>query len=284
MRQTDPTPLDPALKPARGLLQRTTSFEHFRLTRFEPSEDLREAVEHHWMILHDLGDRPPYTQQNLSHPSQHIVINPKGETGLFGAASGVFTYRLEQTGRVFGTKFRPGMFRLYFGRAVSALTDACLPVETTFDRTSAALAEEFAGLNDPLQMAERMEELVRRKPVQADAKAVQARTIVAAIEATPEVTSAAGIAERFGMTVRTLQRLFEQYVGLSPKWVIDRYRMLEAVEVLNAGAEAGLTELAHRLGYFDQAAFNHAFEKLTGKPPSHYRDHSSRPRGSTGSP
>src|SRR5690606_12716083 len=112
-----------------------------------------------------------------------------------------------------------------------------LPVETTFERSSAALAEEFAGLNDPLHMAERMEELVRRKPVQADAKAVQARTIVAAIEATPEVTSAAGIAERFGMTVRTLQRLFEEYVGLSPKWV--RYRMLEAVEVLNAGAEAG---------------------------------------------
>lgn len=271
MRQTDPTPLDPVAKPARGLLHRTTSFSHFELTRFEPSEDLREAVEHHWLILHDLGDRPPYTQQNLSHPSQHIVINPRGETGLFGAASGVFTYTLERTGRVFGTKFRPGMFRPYFGRAVSALTDTCLPVETAFDRTSAALAEEFAGLNDPLQMAERMEDLVRRKPVLPDDRAMEARTIVAAIEATPEVTSAAGIAERFGMTPRTLQRLFDDYVGLSPKWVIDRYRMLEAVETLNAGAEAGLTELAHRLGYFDQAAFNHAFEKLTGKAPSHYR-------------
>ena len=72
------------------------------------------------------------------------------------------------------------------------------------------------------------------------------------------------------MTLRTLQRLFDDYVGLSPKWVVDRYRMLEAVETLNAGAADGLTELAHRLGYFDQAAFNHAFEKLTGKAPSHF--------------
>src|SRR5690606_28052267 len=102
-------------------------------------------------------------------------------------------------------------------------------------------------------------------------------------EAAPEVTSASGLAERFGMTVRTLQRLFSDYVGLSPKWVIDRYRMLEAVETLNAGAEAGLTELAHRLGYFDQAAFNHAFEKLTGKAPSFYRGEP-EPRVSTGSP
>jgi AraC-like DNA-binding protein len=258
------------VKPARGLLHRTTSFEHFELTRFEPSEDLRRHVEHHWMVLHDLGDRPPFTQKNLSHPSQHIVINPKGATGLFGAASGVFSYTQSGTGRVFGTKFRPGMFRPYFGRAVSELTDACVPVETTFDQSSAELSETFAGLNDPLQMAGRMEAMIRRKPLRDDAKAERARTIVAHIEATPELTAAGDLASAFGMTARTLQRLFDDYVGLSPKWVIDRYRMLEAVETLNAGAEAGLTELAHRLGYFDQAAFNHAFEKLTGEAPSHY--------------
>lgn len=271
MRQAEPTPLDPEVTPARGLLHRTTSFQHFELTRFEPSDDLREQVEHHWLILHDLGDRPPYTQQNLSHPSQHIVVDPKGQTGLFGAASGVFTHTLEGSGRVFGTKFRPGMFRPYFGRAVSALTDTCLPVETTFERSSDELAAEFSMLNDPLQMAERMEELVRRKAVLPDARALQARGIVEAIAATPAMTSAQAVADRFGVSTRTLQRLFDDYVGLSPKWVIDRYRMLEAVETLNAGAEAGLTELAHRLGYFDQAAFNHAFEKLTGKSPSFYR-------------
>ena len=44
-----------------------------------------------------------------------------------------------------------------------------------------------------------------------------------------------------------------------------------AVETLNAGAPDSLTELAHRLGYFDQAAFNHAFEKLTGKAPGAFR-------------
>ena len=270
MRQSEPTPIDPKVKPARGLLHRTTSFEHFELTRFEPSEDLREHIEHHWMVLHDLGDRPPYTQQNLSHPSQHIVINPKGETGLFGAASGVFSATQEGTGRVFGTKFWPGMFRPFFGRAVSVLTDSVLPVEAVFDHSSSELADEFSGLNDPLQMAERMEEMVRRKPVRADPKAVKARMIAAHIETTPELISASELAAGFGMTLRTLQRLFDDYVGLSPKWVIDRYRMLEAVETLNAGAADGLTELAHRLGYFDQAAFNHAFEKLTGRAPSHF--------------
>lgn len=277
MRQRDPIPVDPASKPARGLLHRQTSFEHFELTRFEPSEDLRDWVEHHWMILFDLGDRPPYTQQNLSHPNQHVVIDSRGESGLFGAATGLFTTTLAGSGRVFATKFWPGAFRPFFGRAVSALTDASLPVETTFSRTSADLEAEFEGLNDPVGMAERMEAMFRARLPEPDDRAGLARRIVTFAEANLELVSAGQLAEAFGLGLRALQRLFDEYVGVSPKWVIDRYRMLEAVETLNAGAPDSLTELAHRLGYFDQAAFNHAFEKLTGKSPGAFL---TRQRGS----
>lgn len=271
MRRSDPKPIDPAMKPARGLLHKKTSFEHFELTRFEPSEDLRDWIEHHWMVLYDLGGRPPYTQRNLSHPNQHVVIDSRGETGIFGAATGVFETTLDGSGRVFATKFWPGAFRPFFGRAVSALTDASLPVETVFSRTSGELEEEFLRLNDPVGMAERMEEMFRAQLPEPDEKAGLTRRIVRFAEANLELASASALAEAFGMGIRALQRLFDEYVGVSPKWVIDRYRMLEAVETLNAGAPDSLTELAHRLGYFDQAAFNHAFEKLTGAAPGAFR-------------
>jgi AraC-like DNA-binding protein len=270
MRQGDPKPIDPAVKPARGLLHKQTSFEHFELTRFEPSDDLADWVEHHWMILYDLGDRPPYTQRNLSHPNQHVVIDSRGETGIFGAATGVFETTLSGSGRVFATKFWPGAFRPFFGRPASALSDTWLPVETVFSRTSTAMQAEFAGLNDPVGMAERMEELVRARLPEPDDKSGLARRIVQFAEANLELVSAGELAGAFGLGLRALQRLFDDYVGVSPKWVIDRYRMLEAVEVLNAGGTETLTELAHRLGYFDQAAFNHAFEKLTGAAPSSF--------------
>lgn len=267
MRQNDPKPIDPAVKPARGLLHKQTSFEHFELTRFEPSADLTDWVEHHWMILYDLGDRPPYTQRNLSHPNQHVVIDSRGETGIFGAATGVFETTLNGSGRVFATKFWPGAFRPFFGRAVSALSDTYQPIEAVFSRTSTALQEEFTGLNDPLGMAERMEEMVRARLPEPDEKAGLARRIVRFAEANLELVSAGELARAFGLGLRALQRLFDEYVGVSPKWVIDRYRMLEAVEALNAGGAETLTDLAHRLGYFDQAAFNHAFERLTGAAP-----------------
>lgn len=267
MRQGDPRPIDPATKPARGLLHRRTSLEHFELTRFEPSEDLADWVEHHWMVLYDLGERPAYTQRNLSHPNQHLVVDSRGETGIFGAATGVFETVLSGSGRVFATKFWPGAFRPFLRRAVSPLSDTWQPLEAVFSRTSAELQNEFAGLNDPVGMAERLEQMIRAQLPEPDEKSVLARRIVQFAEANLELVSAAALAEAFGLGRRALQRLFDEYVGVTPKWVIDRYRMLEAVETLNAGAPHSLTELAHRLGYFDQAAFNHAFEKLTGAAP-----------------
>lgn len=271
MRQRDPKPIDDAIKPARGLLHKRTSFEHFELTRFEPSADLADWVEHHWMVLYDLGDRPPYTQRNLSHPNQHLVVDSRGETGIFGAATGVFETVLDGSGRVFATKFWPGAFRPFFGRAVSALSDTFVPAEAVFSRSSAELQEEFTGLNDPLGMAERLEDVIRAQLPEPDEKAGLARRIVRFAEANLELVSAGELAEAFGLGLRALQRLFDEYVGESPKWVIDRYRMLEAVETLNTGGAETLTELAHRLGYFDQAAFNHAFEKLTGAAPGVFR-------------
>lgn len=267
MRHQAPQPIE---TPPRGLLHEKTSFEHFELFRFAPSPELSHWVEYHWMLLHDLGGRPPYRQRNLSHPNQHVVIEPGGTTGIFGAATGVFEHLIKGTGRVFATKFRAGAFRPFFGRAVSGLTDTHVPIEVAFARTSDELAAEFAGLNDPVAMAERMEEMFLAQLPRPDAKGVLARRIVEFAAGNLEVVSVATLAETFDMSVRALQRLFDEYVGVSPKWVIDRYRMLEAVTELNAGARAGLTDLAHRLGYFDQAAFNHAFEKLTGEAPGRF--------------
>ena len=61
------------------------------------------------------------------------------------------------------------------------------------------------------------------------------------------------VAARHGVSVRTLQRLFRRHVGVSPKWVLQRYRLHEAAERMAAGEATDLASLAQDLGYFDQA-------------------------------
>jgi AraC-like DNA-binding protein len=54
---------------------------------------------------------------------------------------------------------------------------------------------------------------------------------------------------------------------VGPKWVINRYRLHEAVERLQEGAQINFSELAMELGYFDQAHFIRDFRKLVGCTP-----------------
>jgi len=70
--------------------------------------------------------------------------------------------------------------------------------------------------------------------------------------------------------VRALQRLFSDYVGASPKWVINRYRLHEAIARVQAGHPVAWAALAQDLGYFDQAHFIADFRRLVGVTPAEY--------------
>lgn len=259
-----------SIAPSRGLLHERVSLAHFDLVRVAPSPALTEFVENYWIILWDRQSEPPYLQQNLPHPSQHLVIDPKGQSGLFGIQTGTFTYELSGSGRIFGTKFWPGAFRAFTEQSASDFTGTFAAIGSIFDRDDADLETRFESVNDPLDMAVDIEALLLARAPTLPEKAKDARQLVALIAAQPEINRTDVLAKLTGNSTRTLQRLFETHIGVSPKWVIDRYRMLEAVDALNNGGDENLTELALRLGYFDQAHFTKTFTALTGNPPSFY--------------
>lgn len=64
-------------------------------------------------------------------------------------------------------------------------------------------------------------------------------------------------------------------LGVTPKWVIKRFRLQEAAERIEQGAATSWTELAMQLGYFDQAHFIKDFKSVLGQTPAAYK--SSRP-------
>ena len=71
------------------------------------------------------------------------------------------------------------------------------------------------------------------------------------------------------MSVRSLQRLFAGYVGVSPKAVLARHRLQDAAAAIDDGAD-DLAGLAASLGWFDQAHFSRDFRAVTGTTPSAY--------------
>jgi AraC-like DNA-binding protein len=78
------------------------------------------------------------------------------------------------------------------------------------------------------------------------------------------------LAEALGIGARRLQRIFAEYVGVGPKWVIRRYRMQEAAERAEARTGVDWATLSAELGYADQAHFTRDFSRVIGISPAQY--------------
>lgn len=252
--------------------------------REAPPPALADWVEHFWRVRWNLDGLPPKVQETLPHPNVHLVIEP-GSMRVFGVYTGRWTRVLEGRSSAFGIKFRPGAFRPFLRGAVADLTNSSLPVEAVFGAPSrklnsiAACADDAGGDARAVELASRF--LLARMP-EVDPNALLAGRIVDSILDDKELHSAGALAERFEMGLRALQRLFKEYVGVGPKWVINRYRMHEALARVQAGEPVSWASLAQELGYFDQAHFITDFRKLVGETPADYAREHGGGRGGAG--
>ena len=126
---------------------------------------------------------------------------------------------------------------------------------------SAATALEIAA-------AVRGKERSAREVVQEHLDVIAA--IVRTMLEDPAVARVDELAARHAMSPRSLQRLFRRYVGVSPKWVLRRYRLHEAAERIAEGRDGDWARTALELGYFDQAHFVRDFTALIGTSPARY--------------
>jgi AraC-like DNA-binding protein len=101
---------------------------------------------------------------------------------------------------------------------------------------------------------------------------------VAELEGNSEVVTVEQASRLFGVRVRTLQRLFNEYVGVPPKWLLRRCRLKEAAARIESGEREDWAVLAQRLGYYDQSHLIRDFRLMLGKTPAGYR------RATTASP
>ena len=112
--------------------------------------------------------------------------------------------------------------------------------------------------------------LIPLLPREPDPDVALADRAVALLEADREITRVSELAERLGLSVRTVQRLFADYVGLGPSWVIRRYRLHEAAAHATSGGEVDWARLAITLGYYDQAHLVREFTATVGTAPARY--------------
>jgi AraC-like DNA-binding protein len=274
--------------PTLGIVNPARARDRFMLARVEPDPGLADLVHWHWVITWDLPPGTVFTQTVMPHPVGHVVAE---ETGILGYAmpADLFERTLAGSGAVVGTKLRPGGYRALLGLTHPGERGTVEPADflgPTAARTGAEARDQA--------MAGRPDDAVRTVTPLLDAAAERARTprATAALATLREAfaviadavpgTTVATLAARLGTTPRSLQRLFADWVGVSPKWVLQRHRVHLAAEMLGRDPGLELAGLASAVGYYDQAHFTGDFVRAVGVAPGEYARRCAAALGATG--
>lgn len=263
------------IEQSRGILNRKAGEKKFHLARQMAAQDLSFFIEHYWIVSWDLRGLEPYVQETLPYPSVHLVLE-KDRSSVIGVQTRKFVRLIEGKGRVFGVKFKPGAFYPFVKTPVAQFTNVSIGFGDIFGIDSQALEEAILSREDEGEMVALAENFLRERLPERDENVRLINEIVDYIITHREITKVDEVASRFGLSKRTLQRLFRQYVGVSPKWVIKRYRLHEVVERLSNGEVVDWPRIVLELGYSDQAHFIKDFKAIVGVTPAEYAKHNER--------
>jgi len=263
-----------------GVLRPREARQHIDLGHAAPPAALAEYVDYLWWVTWQATT--PYRSAVIPRPVVHISAEPHGGLPrllVHGVHSRHFVRELSGTGRTVAVAFRPGCFRPFLRAAVTTLRDRELPLADVLGVDDRPLARLLLDPAIAVEAAagELADWLVRLDHT-PDPRATELAALVEHAESSPEVVRAEQLAGLAGVSLRTLQRQFLAYVGIGPKWVVQRCRLLDVASAANAGEAVDWARLATDLGYADQSHLVRAFTGFVGQPPAAYAaEQQSRP-------
>ncbi len=253
----------------KGILDPVRAATRFELSRYLPSSELVPFVEHHWTIHWDLRGQPPYISEVLPHSSINFAFTV--ERGwITGITTSMYTYEVKGTGSIIGTMFKPGGFYPFWKKNISTITDQEVDTVAVFPETDEDFRYRLFDMENDEAMVAKVEELLLSKKPRIDQNLTLITSILEAVNTEKDLRSVEMVTERFSVSERTVQYLFKKYVGVGLKWVLMRYRLLEAVELAAQLEDPNWALVAADLGYSHQSHFVNDFKKLVGKAPEQY--------------
>ncbi|CAN5163261.1 helix-turn-helix domain-containing protein [soil metagenome] len=243
--------------------------------RYGPSPDLADLVRSFWVPCWDLPAGVTQVQRVLQHPVCLIVV-AHDYARFYGVVTGLSTVELAGRGYAVGVMLQPAAGRLLLGRSVASVTDRHVPLETVptldggalRDRVRAVMVEAPRDRAAHAAAIAELEQALRPHAV-IDDEGRRINDIVARVEEDRDIRTVTDLAAAEAVSERALQRLTRDRLGLTPRWLIRRRRLHDAVEQIKSGA-VRLADLAADLGYTDQAHLTHDFQRATGTTPGAY--------------
>ncbi|HEX3589017.1 MAG TPA: AraC family transcriptional regulator [Pseudonocardiaceae bacterium] len=273
---------EPVESDSRGILDPWLLRKRVTLTRYPPGDALDGVVDRFWAVRWNLPDGVVHRQQVVTHPSANLSVGnanvheadgtpPTVEARCNGVARGVSTRVLRGRGWTVAAMTTPGGLGAFTTVPVAEFTDRVVPLGDAIGVDDARLvAEVDAAGEEPERVAVLAAQLVEALVPEQVPGARQVADVARLAETDRSVRRLADLSAASGIAPRRLQRMFQQYAGVSPTWVVRRYRLLDAAEAVRSGEQVSWADLAGELGYADQAHLTRDFRATIGQTPAAY--------------
>ena len=261
-----------------GVLRPDQLAQYVDLVRLPCAASLAPWIENYWQLRWDLPSGISYRSSTLPHPACTLsvehgwtregVVDPVVVTGVLTRR---FDVVLAESGWVFGVKFRPGGYAAFTGTVARTLRDVHVTPPTSLRTDTVHALAELGPHVDADHCRTVVDAVLEPYAREVEPEYETVLNVIGTMLADRTLIRVGQVEERCGIGTRRLQRLFERYVGATPKWVLGRYRIHDALTELDNGYSGPLSDLAARYGWFDQAHFTREFTELVGVPPSSYQ-------------
>ncbi len=279
---------EPVERDSRGILDPWLLRERVQLTRYPATPALAGLVDRFWAVRWDLPAGQSHRQQVLTHPGANISAGHANaragqrgpgpvEARLNGVARGLTSRLLVGSGWTVAAMTRPGGLGAFTAGSAAVFTDRVVPLGSAIGVAEAALVARItAEPDEAARVGLLAAALEQAADPEREGPARQVADAARLAEDNRAVRRLADLSDLAGLGPRTLQRMFLRYAGVSPMWVIRRYRLLDAAESVREGTPVSWAEVAAGLGYADQAHLTRDFRAAIGQTPAAYA--SAQPR------
>lgn len=255
-----------------------------RYAEYAPSPALAPYVRCHWAFEGDASagrgaeeriapDGRPELIFHLGAPFERLddrgSVLTQHRAVFVGQIDRAMTVRPTGRAAIFAVRFRAAGAAAFCGGAARSLAGLSVPVGDLWPGAGADLADRIADAAGDRERVALVEKalLARLRPPRETAFVAAAVSRIAAAGGLLRIDD---LAADLGASRRTVERAFDDLVGLPPKTLARIVRFRRALESLSAPRRPSFVAVALDCGYSDQSHLVREFRAFTGAPPTEY--------------
>lgn len=236
---------------------------------YAPTQALKDIVYCYWELTDHRKESPPFSYKVLADGCTDLYYNVRdaADAQVMGFFHRFQSFPLDPGFHYAGIRFFPGCFHSIFYREGFEDPSVEHPVANLFPDLAKLLFEIDASPEGALHRWEKLQQWLSfqlQKTSPADHR------VINAIYAILENKGQGDLKEPLntGLSPRHMRRLFQQYVGSTPKLLARVVRFQSVLRMLHDERNTEVRDVFLDAGFYDQAHFSKDFKAFYGVSPA----------------